>query len=220
LAAYDDVIDGTVYRVEHSYPIYDADYADHLQRIKVYLSRYSNLQTIGRNGLHRYNNQDHAMLTGIYAVRNVLLGTKTDLWQVNAEQEYLEELLVEDTIISEKVIEVVQQSMERVFPKLDAPALGLSIGLVAGLLVWVLSLLVFMQSDPTLKNLLELLNQFFPGYSVTLYGALIGFFYGFLFGFAVGWLFAFLRNVATAFYFSVIYRSAEENLRRQFFELL
>jgi hypothetical protein len=51
-----------------------------------------NFQTIGRNGLHRYNNQDHAMLTGILAVRNLVRGEKNDLWSVNADQEYHEEI--------------------------------------------------------------------------------------------------------------------------------
>jgi hypothetical protein len=48
------------------------------------------LQTIGRNGLHRYNNQDHSMLTGIYAARN-MTGGRYDVWSVNTEQEYLED---------------------------------------------------------------------------------------------------------------------------------
>ena len=51
-----------------------------------------NFQTVGRNGLHRYNNQDHAMLTGLYAARNVVLGETNDLWNVNVDQEYHEEV--------------------------------------------------------------------------------------------------------------------------------
>ena len=50
-----------------------------------------NLQTIGRNGLHRYDNQDHAMLTGILAARNQVEGEHHDVWKVNADQEYHEE---------------------------------------------------------------------------------------------------------------------------------
>ena len=54
--------------------------------IREYINSLENFQTIGRNGLHRYNNQDHAMLTGMYAVRNMLFGEKNDLWIVNAEK--------------------------------------------------------------------------------------------------------------------------------------
>ncbi len=57
-----------------------------------FLERLENLQTIGRNGLHRYDNQDHAMLTGILAARNVFAGEHNDVWKVNADQEYHEEV--------------------------------------------------------------------------------------------------------------------------------
>ncbi len=90
LAQYAEVVDGCVFRAEKSYPIYDTTYTAHLNQIKTYLATLENFQTIGRNGLHRYNNQDHAMLTGLLAVRNALCGETRDLWQVNAEQSYLE----------------------------------------------------------------------------------------------------------------------------------
>ncbi|RMG99484.1 MAG: NAD(P)/FAD-dependent oxidoreductase [Chloroflexi bacterium] len=92
LAQPEDVIDGCVFRVEKSYPMYDSDYAGHLATIREYLGTLTNFQTIGRNGLHRYNNQDHAMLTGMYAVRNILFGEHHDLWRINAEDSYLEEI--------------------------------------------------------------------------------------------------------------------------------
>jgi hypothetical protein len=57
--------------------------------VRHYLEGFTNLQTIGRNGLHRYNNQDHSMLTGIYAAQNVL-GERHDVWSVNTEMEYHE----------------------------------------------------------------------------------------------------------------------------------
>ena len=83
--------DGCVYRVPKAYPIYDARYADSLNVLKDYCARFDNLYTTGRNGLHRYNNQDHSMLTGLYAVRNLCGEGAHDLWTVNAAQEYLEE---------------------------------------------------------------------------------------------------------------------------------
>lgn len=90
LARYEDIEDGCVFRVPKSYPIYDAGYRAHLDILKSFVGSLENMQTIGRNGLHRYNNQDHAMLTGIYAVRNLLYDEGHDLWQVNADAVYQE----------------------------------------------------------------------------------------------------------------------------------
>lgn len=84
-----EVEDGVVYRQPKAYPVYNNDYQQHLQVIQRFLVTIENLQTIGRNGLHRYNNQDHSMLTGMLAVANIL-GAKHDLWELNKNQEYLE----------------------------------------------------------------------------------------------------------------------------------
>ena len=91
LASSRDFVDGVVIRVPKAYPIYDATYAGHLEKLKRYLAGFGNLQLVGRNGMHKYNNQDHSMLTALLAVRN-LLGANYDLWQVNTEQEYHEEV--------------------------------------------------------------------------------------------------------------------------------
>jgi protoporphyrinogen oxidase len=90
LAALEDVEDGVVFRHAHAYPVYDPDYRARLGVIQGFLATIDNLQTIGRNGMHRYNNQDHSMLTGMLAVEN-MLGNSYDLWGVNEEEEYLEE---------------------------------------------------------------------------------------------------------------------------------
>jgi protoporphyrinogen oxidase len=90
------VIDGCVFRVPKAYPVYDSRYTRFLSIMKEYLYQFENLQTIGRNGLHRYNNQDHAMLTGIAAARNALFGESIDLWNINAEHDYLEEICETD----------------------------------------------------------------------------------------------------------------------------
>jgi len=91
LARYSDVADGCVFRVPHAYPVYDSGYRAFLDTLKEFVASFHNFQTIGRNGLHRYNNQDHAMITGIWAARNLALGEANDVWQVNADNEYLEE---------------------------------------------------------------------------------------------------------------------------------
>lgn len=82
---------GTVVRVPKAYPVYDDEYKRALPLVKAYLERFENLQTIGRNGLHRYNNMDHSMLTGILAAQNVQ-GAGHDLWNVNTDEEYQEEM--------------------------------------------------------------------------------------------------------------------------------
>jgi protoporphyrinogen oxidase len=82
---------GFVTRVPLAYPMYDADYAERVATIRAWLETFSNLQQVGRNGLHRYNNSDHSMLTAIRAVENILDGTDHDLWAVNAESVYHEE---------------------------------------------------------------------------------------------------------------------------------
>jgi len=89
LARAADVEDGAVVRMPKAYPVYDAPYPAALQEIRSFLDRLENLQLIGRSGLHKYNNQDHSMLTAMLAVEN-LLGASFDIWAVNQEQEYHE----------------------------------------------------------------------------------------------------------------------------------
>ena len=79
--------DGCVIRQQYAYPVYDDGYLANVETIRDYLARFENLQTIGRSGMHRYNNQDHSMLTGQLAARNVL-GERHDVWQVNTDGSY------------------------------------------------------------------------------------------------------------------------------------
>jgi protoporphyrinogen oxidase len=81
---------GHVVRVPKAYPVYDAEYAGRVDRIRGWLDGISNLQQIGRNGLHRYNNSDHSMLTAMRAVENLCDGAGHDVWAVNAESVYHE----------------------------------------------------------------------------------------------------------------------------------
>src|SRR5919205_51101 len=91
LARADKVERGFVTRVDKAYPMYDADYAERVEVIRAWLAGLTNLQQVGRNGLHRYNNSDHSMLTAMRAVENVTAGTNHDLWAVNADSAYHEE---------------------------------------------------------------------------------------------------------------------------------
>lgn len=83
------ITDAVVFRQPAAYPVYTHDYTRHLQQLLAYLKRFKNLQTIGRNGLHRYNNMDHALYTGMLAAQNAL-GGEHDLRRVNGDTDYLE----------------------------------------------------------------------------------------------------------------------------------
>jgi protoporphyrinogen oxidase len=85
------VIDGVKVLVPKAYPTYDLQYEGAVSTIRGYLEHFENLQTCGRNGLHRYNNQDHSMWTALLATLNVLDGAGHDVWSVNMEADYLEE---------------------------------------------------------------------------------------------------------------------------------
>jgi hypothetical protein len=90
----EDVIGGHVVRVPKAYPIYDADYGTRLRRIRGWLDGIPNLQQVGRNGLHRYNNSDHSMVTAMRAVDNLLDGAGADIWAVNVDDVYHEHATV------------------------------------------------------------------------------------------------------------------------------
>jgi protoporphyrinogen oxidase len=92
LARAEEIEDGCVVRIPKAYPVYDSHYAEHLGLIRRFVDGFDNFQTIGRNGLHRYDNQDHAMLTGIVAARNVIFGQRQDVWSINTDAEYHEEV--------------------------------------------------------------------------------------------------------------------------------
>ena len=88
----EDVLDGCVVRQPKAYPVYDDGYADRLTLIRRDLeTRFPTLHVVGRNGMHRYNNQDHAMMTALLAAANILAGRRVfDVWQVNEDAEYHE----------------------------------------------------------------------------------------------------------------------------------
>ncbi len=92
LAKEGDVLDGCVVRQKKAYPVYDDDYARHVDTIREELEeRFPTLHLVGRNGMHKYNNQDHAMMTAMLCVENILAEEKIyDLWQVNGDAEYHE----------------------------------------------------------------------------------------------------------------------------------
>jgi len=85
-------VDGVVIRQRKAYPVYDSDYHKHINTVRDAIEAgCPNLQLVGRNGMHKYNNQDHSMMTGLLAARNILAGKKIhDVWTVNTDAEHLE----------------------------------------------------------------------------------------------------------------------------------
>ena len=93
LARPEDILDGTVVRQPKAYPVYDEGYADRIETVRESLDdRFPGLHQVGRNAMHRYNNQDHSMMTALLTVENILAGRVLyDPWRVNQDAEYLED---------------------------------------------------------------------------------------------------------------------------------
>ncbi len=231
IAKAQDVEDGSIVRMPKAYPVYDADYQEALLCIRKFLDGFQNLQVVGRNGMHRYNNQDHSMLTAMLAVDNIL-GARHDLWQVNAEQEYHEEtstreaearaqlgqLAATQPQVPQPMTPTVNQSLILAFAKLDKLAFATALGTVAGLTVAIATLWLVIKGGEQAGQNLQLLGQFFQGYTVTVTGALVGFVYSFASAFLWGWLFAYLRNFALGFMIYRARREAELMSFRQFLD--
>jgi protoporphyrinogen oxidase len=96
----EDVIDSRVVRVPKAYPIYNSVYRDHITRVRAFIDPIPNLHTVGRNGMHKYNNQDHSMLTAMMAVDN-MLGASYDVWTVNTDFDYHEEQRLDEDASNE-----------------------------------------------------------------------------------------------------------------------
>ena len=92
LARAEDVVDGCVIRQPKAYPVYDDCYAGHVAAVRDELQEnFPTLHLVGRNGMHRYNNQDHAMMTALLSAENILAGKGLyDVWRVNQDAEYHE----------------------------------------------------------------------------------------------------------------------------------
>jgi protoporphyrinogen oxidase len=88
-----DVLDGTVVRVPKAYPAYFGEYSE-FNQVRAYLDPFVNLYPVGRNGMHRYNNQDHSMLAANSAVNSIINSGegKSAIWDINADDEYHEEI--------------------------------------------------------------------------------------------------------------------------------
>ena len=212
------VLDGCVFRVPKAYPVYDPEYRQSLATIRAFMDDLENLQTIGRNGLHRYDNQDHAMVTGLLAVRNLTHGEHHDLWEVNTDPEYHEAVGVEAPDAA--ALAALEGRIAEIFPRIDGVALGASAGAVSGVLFALATLILVLKGGAVIGPHLGLLGQFFPGYDVTARGSLLGLVYGFAAGFVGGWGFAALRNITLLLSFAVLRRRAHLGLLKRLFEFI
>ena len=154
------------------------------------------------------------MLTGMLAVRNATLGERNDLWSVNVDQEYHEEIRQAGA----PEVAVAEEAISEVFTRVDGVALGLAAGVTSGLLLLLATIALVLKGGGALN--LGLLSQYFPGYSVTPGGSILGLAYGFTAGFIAGWVFAYVRNAAAFVSLIVIHRRAELQRLRRILEYL
>ena len=206
----EDVLDGCVIRMPKAYPVYDKTYKEALATIRDYLSTFGNLQLIGRNGQHRYNNQDHSMMTAILAAENIL-GAEHDVWSVNVEEEY-HELSSEsdekqltykdrggDRLVPQRIdVDPVLEAIERAYARYDPVALGSALGLVLGTGIFLATAFLLISGGANVGQHLSLLGNYLLGFEVTWAGALIGLIEGCLGGYLFGYLLALAINATIA----------------------
>lgn len=193
------VVDGTVVRMPKAYPVYDAGYRDALATIRGWLEGLPNLTLVGRNGQHRYNNQDHSMVTALRAVRN-LRGASLDVWDVNVEAEYHEEASefpeAGDRAVPASVSREISEAMLRdVFAHYDPVALGGAVAVLASVGLFLATAILLLDGSPAPGPTLSLLGNYLLGYRVSWAGALFGPLEAGALGFGFGWIVARTINV-------------------------
>jgi protoporphyrinogen oxidase len=203
----EDFVDGVVIRMPKAYPVYDQSYKNNLSVVRDYLGSIENLQLIGRNGQHRYNNQDHSMLTGVFAARNIC-GADYDVWEVNVEDDYHEAGPRQgrrgERLVPALVVPSPLALLQSAFARYDPIALGCALSVVpaAGLLLLVLPALARSQSN----SMLLLLRNYLFGFDVTLTGAAIGILEVSILGFVLGFVMAYAINFVVAWHERRLFR--------------
>ena len=147
------------------------------------------------------------MLTAMLAVEN-MFGARHDIWEVNADQEYHEEttsreiqgkaqlgtLALTQPHVPDRVPETAHAGLVTAFARMDKLAFAVALGVVAGFVTFTATLSLVFKGGETVGRNMQLLSEFFLGYTVSVTGALLGFAYSFLWAFLWGWTFAYLRN--------------------------
>ena len=210
----DEVRAGTVVRMPRAYPVYDGEYERHLRTLRGWLDRMDNLFTVGRNGQHRYNNQDHSMLTALHAVRN-LAGASLDVWAVNEEESFHEEVRgeaaeggVRDRLTPPTAGGGLDGLLREAFSPYDEVALGGAFGIAATAVLSLATALLLWGPNHSLVPMLSLLGNYLFGYQVSWPGLLVGMVEAGLAGFALGWIVAKLINLLTV----ILLRDLERRL--------
>ena len=195
----DEVVDGTVIRMPRAYPVYDDGYQAAMPVLREYLRGFTNLHVIGRNGQHRYNNQDHSMLAGMLAARNVA-GESHDVWSVNVEGDYHEEIREsaggDRQTPATAPARLVEDLLREAFARYDAVALGGAVGIVAALGLLFATAALLLRGGEVVGPNLSLLDNYLFGFDASWRGAAIGaaeagvagFALGFLLGRSINWL--------------------------------
>jgi protoporphyrinogen oxidase len=197
-----EVRTGTVIRMPRAYPVYDGEYESHLGVMREWLDNFENLSTVGRNGQHRYNNQDHSMLAGLFAARN-LGGADYDLWSINEDLSYHEEVrreeaeerAVRDRLTPTRVESSLDELLDNAFARYDEIALGGAVGITASLGLFLAMIIPLLRSDPTFAPMLSLLGNYLFGFEISWPGLAVGIVESGALGFGLGWLAARLINI-------------------------
>jgi len=198
----EEVLAGTVVRQPKAYPVYDGEYESHLQVLRDWLGGFENLFTVGRNGQHRYNNQDHSMLAGLFAARNVA-GADLDLWSINEDLIFHEEVRpdeaeergMRDRLTPTRVDESIEKLLSDAFARYDEVAMGGAVGLTASLGVAVATALPLVGSGESFVPMLSLLGNYLFGFEVSWPGLAVGIVEAGLLGFGLGWVTGKLANM-------------------------
>jgi protoporphyrinogen oxidase len=191
-----EVSDGTVVREAKAYPVYDRDYREVLATIRGYLAGFPNLQLVGRNGQHAYNNQDHSMLAGILAARNVA-GARHDVWAVSVDMGYLEEArgrTGEGRLVPEPRPSSIEDLVRQAFARYDPVALAAALATVAGAGLLLATAAVLLSGGNPMGAKLALLGNYLPGFAMGWRGAVLGAFEASVAGFAFGYVLARVIN--------------------------
>ena len=203
----DEVTGGTVIRMPLAYPIYDDGYREALPVLREYLRGFSNLHVVGRNGQHRYNNQDHSMLAGMLAARNVA-GAAHEVWEVNVESDYHEEvqggaaaanaagssdarLRRGDRLVPGAAPAPLLESLLReAFARYDPVALGGAVATVSGAGLFAATAVLLVSGGDRVGPNLSLVGNYLYGFAPSWPGAVVGILEAGLGGFAIGYLLA------------------------------
>jgi hypothetical protein len=200
-----EVQSGTVVRMPRAYPVYDSEYETHLKVMRDWLEHFDNLFTVGRNGQHRYNNQDHSMLAGLFAARNVA-GAELDLWSINEELSFHEEVNrdeakargVSDRLTPTRIDDESKELLQTAFSTYDEVALGGAVGVTASIVLAVATAVLLLGSSEGFVPMLSLLGNYLFGYEVSFPGMAVGMVEAGLIGFVLGWIAARLINRLTS----------------------